>query len=115
MAIIVQVLSFILGKFVSLASILIAIAVAAFVGLWLLGTDLAAWVFEQVLNLVISILGSFNLSFDFLNVAQYIPALPDDVVNIMGLLGIGQALGIIFSAIVIKLVLQLIPFTRLGA
>jgi len=115
MAILAQILSFVLGKFVSLASIVIAIAVAAFVGLWLLSTDMAAWLFEQVLDLIIVILDSFNLSFDFLNVAQYIPALPADVVNLMGLLGVGQALGLIFGAIVIKVILQLIPFTRLGS
>ena len=113
-AFLAQAFAFLLGKFVGLAQVLIAIAVAIFVGAWLLGTDLASWIFEQVLNVVIGILNTFSLSLDFLNITNYISGLPPEVVNIMGLLGVGQAIGIIIAAIVVKITLQLIPFTRLG-
>ena len=42
-------------------------------------------------------------------------SLPGEVLNIMGLLGVGTAVTIISAAIGIRLVLQLIPFTRLGS
>lgn len=114
-AFLAQAFGFLLGKFVSIAQIIIGIAVAVFTGAWLLGTDLAAWMLEQVLDLVIGILNAFSLSLDFLNVTQYISGLPPDVVNLMGLLGVGQAISIIIAAIVVKITLQLIPFTRLGS
>jgi hypothetical protein len=42
-------------------------------------------------------------------------SLPGDIVNIMGLLGFGDAANIIMTAISIRLLLQLIPFVRLGS
>lgn len=113
-ALIARGFSLIIDKLVGLASVMIAIAVASFTGYWLLGTDLIVWAFEQSLDMTIYVLNSVSLDLSFLNVGQYIPALPEDVVNMMGAIGIGQALGVIASAISIKVTLQLIPFTRLG-
>ena len=42
-------------------------------------------------------------------------SMPEEIINILGLLGVGPACGIIVAAIAIRLVLQLIPFTRLGS
>ena len=41
--------------------------------------------------------------------------LPPEIVNVMQLAGVGTAVTIIVTAIGIRLVLQLIPFTRLGS
>ena len=41
--------------------------------------------------------------------------LPPEIVNVMQLAGVGAATTIIVTAIGIRLVLQLIPFTRLGS
>ena len=41
--------------------------------------------------------------------------LPGEILNIMSLLGVGTCVSIIAAAIGIRLVLQLIPFTRLGS
>ncbi len=41
--------------------------------------------------------------------------LPSEIVNVMQLAGVGTATTIIVAAIGIRLVLQLIPFTRLGS
>lgn len=105
----------ILSKIVSLAAWLGALAVAAFAALWLLGTDLGAWVFEQCLDVVISVLNSVSLNLEMFNPAQYIGGLPPEVVNMLGLCRIGESMGIIAAACAIKVMLQLVPFTRLGS
>ncbi|MOA59084.1 hypothetical protein D3C78_1836160 [compost metagenome] len=42
-------------------------------------------------------------------------AIPAEVLNVLGLLGAGEAVAIIISAIGVRMLLQLIPFTRLGS
>lgn len=105
----------ILAKFVGLASFMIVLALAVFVGLWLLGTDLGAWIFEQVLNIAIAALNSIPFDGEMFNPGTYIAALPPEMTNILGLIRLGECLAIIGSAILIRIILQLIPFTRLGS
>jgi hypothetical protein len=107
----------ILAKFAALASWLGSLVVAAFAAFWLLGTDLVCWVFESVLKLTGTLLDGLpgTDAFQALNPAQYISAAPAELVNIIGLLRVGEALAIILGAISIKLLLQLVPFTRLGS
>lgn len=104
-----------LGKFVGMATWLLALVIAMFAAWWLLGTDLGCWMFEQVLLLTISILDGLNLDFSVFNPAAYVSGLPADTVNMLGLIRVPEALAIILSAIVIRITLQLIPFTRLGS
>ncbi|WP_051304636.1 DUF2523 domain-containing protein [Chitinilyticum litopenaei] len=93
--------------------ILVALT-AIFVCLWLLGTDLGKWLFEQILQLVVYILNNLDIDLTFLNPSEYIP-IPAEIQNVLGALGIDTSLGIILAAILVKLLLQLIPFTRLGS
>lgn len=76
--------------------------------------DVVLWVFEQVLDLIIYILDGFEFDFSVFNPAQYIGGMPADVVNVVGLIRVPEAVAIILAAIGIKVILQLIPFTRLG-
>lgn len=107
--------SAVLAKFVGLATFIGALMVAAFAAWWLLGTDLAAWVVEQMLDAVIAILGSIEIDTELFNPGSYISALPPEITNMLGIIRIGEALAIISAAIVAKVLLQLIPFTRLGS
>ena len=75
--------------------------------------DAVSWVLEQILDIAISAANALDLSaLDGFNGAGSLPA---EVVNVMQLLGVGTAIGIITAAIGIRLLLQLIPFTRLGS
>lgn len=87
--------------------------VAIFVAAWDIFTDVFAWLFEQVLKVVSTAVGAI----DFAGMANYSvnATLPAEIVNILGLLGVGTAVTIILSAIGIRLALQLIPFVRLGS
>lgn len=81
---------------------------------WDIVTDAAAWFFEQLFGVIIWLLEQLDLT----PVLQAVSAwgeLPSEIINILGLLGIGTAAGIMTAAIVIRLLLQLIPFVRLGS
>lgn len=85
-----------------------------FVDLWEVVIDLWSWPFDQVMQVAISATGSFDTSAISGSVSGW-GSLPADLLNIMGLLGVGTAVTIIGAAIVIRFGLQLIPFVRLGS
>ncbi|CAG2143001.1 DUF2523 family protein [Cupriavidus plantarum] len=107
----------VLAKFAALAGWFGSLAVAAFAAAWLVGTDLVCWAFEGMLRLVGTVLNGLpgTEAFASLNPAQYLSGAPADLVNVVGLLRVGEGLAIILAAIGIKLALQVIPFTRLGS
>lgn len=105
----------ILAKIVAFAGWLITLTLAMFVAWWLLGTDLGAWVFEQLLDVVISMLSSLDVDFELFNPGTYIAALPSDVTAVWGVLRLSESAAILLTAYTIRLTLQLIPFVRLGS
>ncbi|RJG00962.1 DUF2523 family protein [Noviherbaspirillum sedimenti] len=106
-----------LAKFSALATWFGNLFKAVFSSLWHLVTDVFCWIFEGLLTLVQTVLDSLPGpdSFSLFNPAQYVTGLPSDLVNMIGLIRVGEALAIILAAILIKLTLQIIPFTRLGS
>lgn len=87
---------------------------AVFSAAWDFVTDVVCWIIDKVLDLVISIVSKIDMS----GLDQYAGSwgtLPGDVLNVLGLLGIGTACVIIVAAAGIRFTLQLIPFTRLGS
>ena len=76
--------------------------------------DLVLWVFDAFMGLASGVLSSIDLS-GIPAVQDYLSQVPAEVTNVLGLLGLGQALGVIALAAVVRILLQLIPFTRLGS
>jgi hypothetical protein len=77
--------------------------------------DLFLWIFEQVSTGVIYLVDGLGYLFDGLNITQYISAIPPQTAYIMNLIGFGEAMGMIITSLTIRMLLQLIPFTRLGS
>lgn len=87
--------------------------VGIFKALWDMFTDLFCWCLDKLMSLAVSAANSLDLS----GLTGFAPSsgLPEEIINVMQLCGVGTAVGIIVSAIVLRLILQLIPFTRLGS
>lgn len=113
-ALLIPFLIAIITKIVEYAAWTVVLGGIIFACFWLLGTDFAKWAFEQLLDLLIFILKDINVNFDFLNPEKYVP-IPPELANSLGLFGVSQSLAIILAAIIVKITLQLIPFTRLGS
>ena len=77
--------------------------------------DLAIWIFEQFLDISILALNGLDTYFDTLDVTAYISAIPPETQWFLGQIGLPAAMSMIITAITIRLLLQLIPFTRLGS
>jgi len=90
------------------------LAVAAFSAGWDFTCDAFCWPFDQITDILVTAVQSLDLSSLQSKVGSW-GSLPSEIINILGLLGVGQASAIIISAITIRLTLQLIPFTRLGS
>lgn len=80
-----------------------------------MGQDGVCWVFESTLDIVISALGGLDGLFNTLNIVQYLNMIPADVRTFLNAIYFGQAVNMIVTALTIRIMLQLIPFTRLGS
>lgn len=88
--------------------------VAIFKAGWDFAKDVLSWPVEQVMQLAKTAIEAVDVSAMTNSTASW-GTLPAEVLNILGLLGVGTACTIIASAIAVRLGLQLIPFTRLGS
>ena len=66
------------------------------------------------MQVVVSAVGAVDVS-AMSSAGSWWSGLPSEILNMLGLIGFGQAMGIIGAAIAVRLVLQLIPFVRLGS
>lgn len=80
---------------------------------WDMFTDAVCWIIDKLFDIIKAALDAVDVKSleGFAEQIQF----PQEISNIMGLIGTGTAIGIIVTAIGIRLVLQLIPFTRLGS
>jgi hypothetical protein len=85
-----------------------------FTSLLVMLKDVLLWVLDQLLSLATSLLGTVDLTPITQNLGVF-QQIPPEVLNILGLCGFAQCMVIIGAAIAIRIVLQLIPFVRLGS
>ncbi|EOX4467661.1 DUF2523 family protein [Vibrio alginolyticus] len=77
--------------------------------------DLFFWAVEQVMDMVNMLLSGVFALFAPVDISQYMTSIPPTVSWVMAAVGLPQCLSIILAAITVRLMLQLIPFTRLGS
>lgn len=93
---------------------LLGLVTSIFLSLWTILTDIFLWVFDQLMSLMVSIVSALDLAAITSNAAVF-GEIPAEVLNVLGLCGIGECLVVLAAAITIRILLQLIPFTRLGS
>ncbi|MBO9679250.1 MAG: DUF2523 domain-containing protein [Acidovorax sp.] len=89
------------------------LAVDVFKAAWDFVKDFLCWCIDELLGLVVKAVNAV----DFSGLQGFVSGsdLPSEILNVLSLCGVGTAVGIITTAIAVRLVLQLIPFTRLGS
>ncbi len=90
---------------------LVDVVKQVFLDAWNIITDLVKWVFDSLLGAAVALVQAIpvpNWSFNW-------GGLPGELLNVLGLIGLDYCLGIIATALLIRLSLQLIPFVRLGS
>lgn len=107
-------IGWVLDKIVGLATFITSVFTQAFKDAWEFITDAFVWVFDQTLGIAVSALGAIDVSAISAQSGTW-QSLPSNVLEVVSALGLGQALGVIGAAILIRFTLQLIPFVRLGS
>lgn len=77
--------------------------------------DIPPWILDQMLTIATRLLTGVLSLLEPVDLGQYLTGLPSEVSWTLSMIGLPQCVGIISSAIVVRLLLQLIPFTRLGS
>ncbi len=103
-----------LAKIASLLSWFGNLFVAVFVALWDILRDAGTWVFDESMQVAVSAVKSVDVGSISSQLSGY-GSIPANVMEVMGAIGLGQALAIISAALAVRFTLQLIPFTRLGS
>lgn len=83
-----------------------------FVDVWNVFTDLFCWFFESILSIAVLALNSISIPF---NPQSYYNLIPPEAANMLGYVGVPQAIGIIVTGLILRFTLQTIPFVRWGS
>lgn len=101
-----------LAKITGFASWVLEVVTQLFLDVWAMLQDLIIWVFDVFMELAVSAIGALP---SVPGIGSIWSGAPGEILNILGLIGFGQALAIIGAALLVRMGLQLIPFTRLGS
>ncbi|EAS43491.1 VSK receptor [Photobacterium profundum] len=77
--------------------------------------DLFLFIFDSVMTAILLLLDSLSEMLDFIDFSKYYDALPSDFIDAAAAVGLHEVFTIYLSAHGVKLLLQLIPFVRLGS
>ncbi|MOA66828.1 hypothetical protein D3C78_1937270 [compost metagenome] len=75
-------------------------------------TDVFVWLFDSLLGVAIGAIELIDVPFD---PSTYYSMIPGDVAAMLGYIKIPQALSMIVAALVIRFILQTVPFVRWGS
>lgn len=101
-----------LAKIAAFAEWIILLVKRVFLDLWNIITDLFCWLLESALSLAAGALSTISIPFD---PQHYYAMIPPDTANMLGVIGITQALSIVVASLLIRFFLQTIPFVRWGS
>ncbi len=77
--------------------------------------DIFFFFFDLIMSCVEMILLTAIEFFEPVDIGQYMSGFPPEASWVLGQIGLPQALAMIITAIGVRIILQLIPFTRLGS
>lgn len=103
----------IIDTIVAFGNWILGLVKALITAVWDFVIDVVCFVLDQILSFVVTLLGGVNVG-PLEQIGAW-AGLPPELINMIGLIGLGQCMAIIAAAIAIRLTLQLIPFVRLGS
>lgn len=83
--------------------------------LWDMLKDLLIFIVDAVMSGGMMILEGFAAVFVLIDISPYLTVMPSEVQYVFSATGLGAALGIVMTAGAARLLMQLIPFVRLGS
>lgn len=99
-------------KFAAFGQWLLAVLAQLVKDFWNFFTDIICWAFDGLLDISVSALNAISIPFD---PGLYYSMVPSDVAAMLGYIKVPQAVAIIVSALLVRFLLQMIPFVRWGS
>ncbi|MYM58726.1 DUF2523 domain-containing protein [Vibrio sp. OCN044] len=76
--------------------------------------DLACLAFDSIMGLGVNVLNSAGSSLNFISIVPYIESIPQDYRDFLAYIGFNQALSMVITTLLIRFVMQAIPFVGFG-
>ncbi|EOV1980727.1 DUF2523 domain-containing protein [Vibrio diabolicus] len=76
--------------------------------------DLGCLAFDSVMSLGVNALNAAGSSLNFISIVPYIDYIPQDYRDFLAYVGFNQALSMVITALLIRFVMQAIPFVGFG-
>ncbi|MFA0062671.1 VSK receptor [Vibrio breoganii] len=100
---------------VDLIQNLIDFIYSLFISVLELVKDIVYWFFDLIMNIVDSLLSIVISLFEPIDISQYMGGFPPQASWVLSQIGLPQAIAMIVVSLGVRLLLQLVPFTRLGS
>lgn len=78
-------------------------------------TDVFYFLFDSILGLILFILDSITFIGSSFDVVAHMSAIPPETQAVMHEAGVNEGVAMVTAALGVRILLQLIPFTRLGS
>lgn len=101
-----------LAKIAAVCQWLLAVVLQVFKDIWNMITDVICWAFDGLLAIAAGALNAIDVPF---NPQTYYSMIPAETAQMLGYIGITQALTMVVASLVIRFTLQTIPFVRWGS
>lgn len=101
-----------LAKIAGFAKWFLDVFLQIFKDIWNLITDAFVWVFDSLLGIASGALAAISIPFD---PQMYYAMIPQETAQLMGYIGVPQAISMIVAALIVRFALQTIPFVRWGS
>ncbi|ELB2267495.1 DUF2523 domain-containing protein [Vibrio parahaemolyticus] len=76
--------------------------------------DLGCLAFDSIMSLGVNALNAAGSSLNFISIVPYIESIPQDYRDFLAYVGFNQALSMVITALLIRFVMQAIPFVGFG-
>ncbi len=83
--------------------------------LWDVLSDFLLFILDMFMSLGLVVLNGFASVFELADITQYINGMPPEVHTVFANTGLGTAIGMVMTAGAARILMQLIPFVRLGS
>ena len=107
-------LNYILAKINAIWQWCATLVVEIFKAVWNMFMDAVCWTLDAFYGLVVAAVNEIDPG-AIPDLSQYWAQLPMGMLDMLAVIGFAEALAIVFAALIIRFILQLIPFIRLGS
>lgn len=99
----------------SLTDWFLSVCQSVLLTVWDAAADFLLWILDMVMAIGLTLLEGMTSVLQLTDITQYLTMMPPEVLNIIQLIGLPTCISMIAVAGGVRIIMQLIPFVRLGS